>query len=430
MPIIDRRVNDRNKSLGNKNKYLKRVHDLVKDSVKRSAKNSNISDLLSKDSKKLVIPGKGLDKPSFNFKQGSGNLRNVFSGNDKYNVGDTIPKPKKGEGSGKEGGSGDDGESDLEFTLTKKQFFDIYFEDCELPDFVKKDAGDNYIEVYNRAGFIKEGTPNKLNIIKTMKQAAGRKFGLKMTFTNKLNNLIKRLNELSEIPEQELSEDQVLEISKLKIEIDNLNRKILQIPFLSETDLRFTHLEKTKQPITDAVLFAILDVSGSMGEWEMELAKSYFLILSLFIEMNYEDKLTIVFIEHTTIAKVVTEAEFFKGGRNGGTEISSALELVLKLIKEKYDPSKYNIFISQASDGDNTPSDNVISAKLLDKLLPMCEYYTYVELNESARGGVSTSNLYLLFDSIKAKYKNLKFAVVSDKSMVYSTFKSLFEKKK
>lgn len=427
MPIIDRRLADKNKSLGNRKKYLDRVHDELKDSVKESIRSKNIKDLLSKDNRKIVIPGKGLREPTFTFKPKSGNVYNVIPGNNKFNVGDKIPKEKV-DGDSQPDKNGPDDESGYAFELTKKEFMDIFFEDMELPDIVRKQIPDAYDEALRRAGHSKTGSPNKLNVLRTMKQAAGRKFALAMTHKKMLQRLQAELNELLLFDESTLTDDQKQQIELLDREIANVTHKLKCIPFINDTDLRYNHWEINRFPITQAVMFAVMDVSGSMGEWEREMAKRYYLLLVLFLEHNYE-KVDIVFIQHTTTAKEVTEEEFFYNTSSGGTQISSALELVKNIIEERFPTNKWNIFVAQISDGDNLESDNATAETILHKLIPLTQYYTYVEIKQAHGSVTSSTDLGPVYEKLESTYKNLKKSIITHVSDIYPVFRKLFEKK-
>lgn len=419
--IVDRRLNDRNKSLNNRNKYLDRIKDQLKDAVKKSIRSGSVKDLISSKNKSISIPGKGLNKPSFNFKRG-GIQDYILPGNKEFEQGQRIRRPSEGDGDGRGAGEGEGGEDMFTFSITKQEFLNIFFEDMELPDLIRKQAVDIVDSAPRRAGYSTQGPSNKLNIIRSMRQAKGRLFALCEPLQNEIQDLEQKLTVLLKDPEE----------NKTKIEttrklIEELQQKINTIPFLDESDLRYNLWKKFPTPITQAVMFSVMDVSGSMGEWEKEMAKRFFILLALFLQFNYE-RVDMIWIRHTTEAREVTEDEFFHAIDSGGTKISSALRLVLDIINDRYSPQKWNIFVSQISDGDNFPSDDSIAMDLYSELIPKTQYYTYVEINRFPDSGVFTS-IMTLVKELELRYPHMKSAVITDVADIYPVFRQLFEKK-
>jgi uncharacterized sporulation protein YeaH/YhbH (DUF444 family) len=312
----------------------------------------------------------------------------------------------------------------------------LFFEDLELPDLVKNSITkiDDY--AWKRSGFSVDGNPSRLNVLRSMKQSKGRRIALRLPKKKKIKELE---IELLEIVSQMLDFDNVdednkpqalldLETRKREIEeeIAKLRRKMKAVPFIDDTDLRYNRWDKVPLPTTQAVMFAIMDVSGSMGEWEKEMAKRFFMLLFLFLHRNYE-RVEIVFIRHHSIAKEVDEEEFFYSKESGGTLISPALELKKKIIDERFPPSEWNIFGCQCSDGDNWGEDNHAAVDLLtSKILPITQYYAYIEIDR--RGGMD-SDIWPAYEQVKAMTNNFEMAVVSDVSEIYPVFAGLFEKR-
>jgi uncharacterized sporulation protein YeaH/YhbH (DUF444 family) len=135
-------------------------------------------------------------------------------------------------------------------------------------------------------------------------------------------------------------------------------------------------------PTSKAVMFCLMDVSGSMDEGRKDLSKRFFILLYLFLTRHYE-KIDIVFIRHHTQAQEVDEENFFHARETGGTVVSSALVLMEEIIRARYSPSEWNIYGAQASDGDNWHHDSGRCRELLaEKILPLCRYYAYVQVAE------------------------------------------------
>lgn len=431
--IIDRRLTDRNKSFNNRKKYLDRIKDQLKDAVKKTIQSTSVKDLLSSKQKNVTIPGKGLSKPDFRFRKDGGILDHVHPGNKHFDKGHRQDRPEDGDGAGggREGGLGEDGEDPFSFSLSKEEFLNIFFEDLELPDLIKKQLAEIKESTPRRAGFSTDGTPNRLNVLRSMKQAIGRKFALTVPLNKMLEELQFNLNYLLTIDRTEEINSKITELEK---EIEILKIKIKAIPFIDDLDLRYNRWENKPQPVTQAVMFAILDVSGSMGEWEKEMAKRYFYLLALFLQCNYE-KMDIRWIIHTTEAHEVEEEEFFNSRLSGGTVVSSGLEKTRKIIEAEYPAAQWNIFISQISDGDNHPLDNPKVMNILqDHLLPITQYYTYVEMRQGNAGLMAqvfgaASNLYTAYSVLGGKYKNFKRSIINDVTAIYPVFRKLFEKK-
>ena len=132
---------------------------------------------------------------------------------------------------------------------------------------------------------------------------------------------------------------------------------------------------------TAAVVFFLMDVSGSMTTQKKYIARSYFFLLYQFLRHKY-DKIEVVFISHTVNAKRVAEDEFFKRISIGGTMMSSALEMEMEVINKEYHPDSWNIYTFYAGDGENWPDDNEKTINLLNSLKENNQMVVYAEINE------------------------------------------------
>jgi uncharacterized sporulation protein YeaH/YhbH (DUF444 family) len=420
--IIDRRKNDKGKSTVNRQRYVRRVKEQVREAVKKTIRDGNIKDITSSDGKKIKIPGKGLKQPTFQHDKG-GVTDRVFPGNKEFTQGDRINRPQGGAGGGGNDASPDgEGDDGFEFHLTREEFLDLFFEDLELPDLVKKQISKIDEWVSRRAGFAVDGNPSRLNIERSMRQSKTRRMALRTPKKKKLRELEA---ELEVLVAEDDNEKNHTRIHELKDMIEALKRKIKAIPFIDDVDLRYNRWEKVPIPATQAVMFAIMDVSASMGEWEKEMAKRFFMLLYMFLFRNYE-RVEIVFIRHHTSAKEVDEEEFFYSRETGGTLVSTSLELMKEIVEERYNPQQWNIFACQASDGDNWGADSVIAQDHLRHLLPIIQYYAYVEIDR--RGG-QDSDLWPYYEQIKNAYDNFAMQVITDVAEIYPVFRGLFEKK-
>lgn len=438
--IVDRRKNTRGKSTDNRRRFVKRVKDQVRDAVKKVIRSGNIKDMLSTNKKKISIPGKGLSKPEFNH-NGSGGVRDqILTGNEDFDQGDRIPRPRSGQGEGGGSGASKDGrgEDPFQFSLTQEEFLELFFEDLELPDMVQKQITKIEEFVNRRAGFSVDGSPDKLNIIRSMKSAKGRRFALRNPKKKELKELERQREALlAEFNSMECRSDIEADecnqkIKELDAQIAALKRKIKAIPFIDNVDLRYNRWDKVPIPTTQAVMFGIMDVSGSMGEWEKEMAKRFFMLLLLFLTYNYQ-RVDIVWIRHHTEASEVDENEFFYSRESGGTMVSPALKLMKDIIDARYPVAHWNIFGCQISDGDNWPEDNASAIKILDEqLLPISRYFAYIEILRRGNrdDSVSSDSLRGQYELLKPDRQNLEIATISGAEDIYPVFRSLFEKRK
>jgi sporulation protein YhbH len=131
--------------------------------------------------------------------------------------------------------------------------------------------------------------------------------------------------------------------------------------FLDSSDLRFRTLAEDADRQSNAVILAMMDVSGSMGSMEKYLARSFFFWMLSFLRSIYR-RVEIRFIAHTTEAKLVDEHEFFHKGESGGTFCYSAYELAASLIDSEYPASRWNIYPFHFSDGEDWQVDRTVES--------------------------------------------------------------------
>ena len=161
-----------------------------------------------------------------------------------------------------------------------------------------------------------------------------------------------------------------------------------------------------------------------MDEPKKDIAKRFFILLYLFLTKNYE-KIELVFIRHHTSAKEVNEHDFFYSRETGGTVVSSALELLYKTIEARYPTNAWNIYVAQASDGDNWNADSPYCLELLkEKIMPLLQYYAYIEI--MPRHHQSLWEVYL---QVKALYSNFAMENIDNVTDIYPVFRELFKRK-
>jgi hypothetical protein len=213
-------------------------------------------------------------------------------------------------------------------------------------------------------------------------------------------------------------------IAALRAEQERLTGRIARVPFIDEFDLRYNNRIPQPRPIAQAVMLCIMDVSGSMDENRKELAKRFFILLHLFLTRHYE-RIEIVFIRHHTTAAVVDEEGFFHSRESGGTLVSSALELALATIKERFPADLWNVYVAQASDGDNWESDCPKCHDLLiNDLLPRVQYYTYVEIDAA-----QPQSLWEQYELARGASRNMALGRILGRADVYPVLRELFARK-
>lgn len=425
--IVDRRPNGKGKSAPNRKKLLDRVKGSVKKTVKEAVQNGNIADIV-KGGNKVRVPVKDLREPSIGHGEGGVTDRTI-PGNDRYkkNVGDTIPRPEKGGGGGqgKAGNSGD-GDDDFVFELTRDEFLEFFFEDLELPDLAKKKLAVTDEKKPMRNGFAREGNPAALDLMQTMKSSISRRAALRTPKKKKLREMEAELSALMDavtakranIPDEVFPEDdRIVELVEL---IADLKRKIKHVPYVDDIDLRYRNWTQKSVPATQAVMFCLMDVSGSMSSWHKDIAKRFYMLLYLFLYKNYE-KVEIVFVRHHHSADEVDEQTFFYDRASGGTIVSEGLKLVNKIIDDRYDKAKWNVYVAQASDGDNWQSDHEQTMIELNKILSKVQFYFYIDINQ-----YSQSDMFTLYQS-EVTAKNFAQERIADVAEIYGVFRKLFE---
>jgi uncharacterized sporulation protein YeaH/YhbH (DUF444 family) len=214
------------------------------------------------------------------------------------------------------------------------------------------------------------------------------------------------------------------EVARLRHEIAILRTKQEAVPFIDPFDLRYSNRVRIPQPSTQAVMFCLMDVSGSMDEATKQMAKRFFMLLYLFLNRNYEH-IEVVFIRHHTVAEEVDEDAFFHSRETGGTVVSTALKLMYEIIAARYSSSMWNIYGAQASDGDNWNEDSPVCRQLLEEsILPVVQYFAYVEITEA-----EPQNLWLEYEKLAASHAG-QFAQqrIASAADIYPVFRELFRK--
>jgi len=424
--IIDRRLAGKNKSIGNRERFLRRHKDQIREAVRRAVDGRNIRDL--QQGEDIHIPKRDIAEPVFGHAQG-GVRETVHPGNQEYMRGDKIERPKGGGGSGSGSGqAGDSGEGDDDFVfhLTKEEFMQVFFDDLALPNLHRTQLAETPEWKSHRAGLTSDGTPNNLHVVRSMRGAIGRRIALGSDSRREIRELEEELEKLLAEPMPSIHGAghamRLQAIKDLEDRIEALRARVGRIPYLDPIDLRYRSRVRVPVPTSKAVMFCLMDVSGSMDEARKDLAKRFFILLYLFLTRHYE-KIDLVFIRHHTQAQEVDEQNFFHATETGGTVVSSALVLMEEIIKARYPSSDWNIYGAQASDGDNWHHDSGRCRELLaQQILPLCRYFAYVQVAEEEQ------NLWDEYSQLAKDNRVFAMRKVTTASNIYPVFRELFKK--
>ncbi|MGL4861240.1 MAG: YeaH/YhbH family protein [Enterobacteriaceae bacterium] len=417
--FIDRRLNGKNKSMVNRQRFLRRYKAQIKKSIADAIDKRSVTDVTSGES--ITIPKEDINEPLFHQSKG-GERHRVFPGNDQYVQRDHIDRP---DGGGAGGGSGQgeasqdgSGEDDFIFQISKDEYLDLLFEDLALPN-LRKTQYQQVTEFKNRrAGYTVHGIPANISIIRSLRNSLARRIAMSAGKRRQLRELEQRLQELKNSEPARLLEEQ--EVQK---QIDELRRKSARVPFIDTFDLRYRNYERYPEPTSQAVMFCLMDVSGSMDQATKEMAKRFYILLYLFLSRTYKN-VDVVYIRHHTQAKEVDEQEFFYSQETGGTIVSSALKMMDEIITARYNPSQWNIYAAQASDGDNWADDSPLCYDLLaQKLLPAVRHYYYIEITRRAH-----QTLWRQYESLQSNFDNFSMQHIREQADIYPVFRELFRK--
>jgi uncharacterized sporulation protein YeaH/YhbH (DUF444 family) len=415
MYIVDRRLNPSNKSLENRQRFLRRAKALIQGAVKKSSEGRDIKDVL--EGGEVSIPLDGMNEPRFHREGGTRDL--VLPGNKKFEEGDILPRSGEGRGRGSDAGQGD-GEDAFRFVLSRDEFVDLFLDDLELPDLAKRKLAETQTEGLRRAGYTTSGSPANISISRTVRLAAARRVALRRPRSETIAQLEAAL---AECPDERRVE--------ILAELEALKSKFRRIPYIDPIDIRYRRFETTPKPVAQAVMFCLMDVSGSMSEHMKDLAKRFYMLLYVFLTRRYR-YVAIVFIRHTDRAEEVDEDTFFHDPASGGTLVSSALEAMHEIVRTRYRPADWNIYAAQASDGDNSYSDGELTGRLLSELiLPATQFFAYLEVGEPGANmpGASESALWTLYQTLRSEGAPLSMRKVTQRSEIFPVFHDLFHRR-
>lgn len=425
MYIIDRRLNPGGKSLANRQRFLRRAKAQIQRAVRQTAGERDITDL--ERGGEVSIPADGVREPSFR-RSGEGGVHDhILPGNKRFVEGDTIDRPPGGGGGGSSAGNSGEGEDDFRFALSREEFLDLFLEDLELPDLAKRRLATVEVQGMRRAGYSVTGSPVNLALLRSMRNALSRRIAMRRPKPSELAKLEEEIARLEKQGETE-------ELLELRLKLEKLQLRSRRFPYIDPFDLRYRRFEPVSRPVAQAVMFCLMDVSGSMTEHMKDLAKRFYMLLYIFLTRRYKH-VEIVFIRHTHEAKEVDEDTFFHSPETGGTVVSSALREMQRVVTERYPPENWNIYAAQASDGDNSPNDGATSAALLrDVILPACQYYAYLEVgsdHDRMQAGFINHKtaLWQTYETLQEEGANIAMRKVNHRREIYPVFRELFRRR-
>ena len=415
--IIDRRLAGKNKSVGNRERFLRRYREQIREAVRKAVGDRSIHNI--QEGADITLPRKDVSEPVFH--HGPGGTREiVHPGNQEYVRGDRIARPSGGAGGAGSGQASPEGsgEDDFTFRITREEFMNYFFDDLALPRLIRTQLLADAPEwKTRRAGFISEGNPTSLHVVRSMRVALGRRIAMGGEARRRLREaqaLLERLEQSPDAPGPE--------IERMRREVQALRQRVARVPFLDPFDLRYRHRVREPQPSSKAVMFCLMDVSGSMDESRKDLAKRFFIVLYLFLSRHYQQT-DVVFIRHHTQAAEVPEEEFFHATESGGTVVSSALTLMNEIIRERYTGQSWNIYGAQASDGDNWQQDSAKCRDILEgKLLPLVRYFAYVQVADEDQ------NLWEEYSRVRESQPHFAMQKILTPQQIFPVFRDLFRK--
>lgn len=417
--FIDRRLNSKNKSTVNRQRFIRRYKSQIKKAIANTVNKRDVTDITSGEN--ITITKKDLNEPVFH--QGNGGIKDrVHPGNDQFTTGDQIARPPQQQGQG--GGQGDasdsgEGSDDFVFSISKDEYLNLLFEDLELPNLEQNqlDTITDYKTV--RSGYCAEGAASNIDIVKSLQGSIARRIAMTAEKRRQLKVLEAELSLLEQDRhENVLAKNQLIEAIAL------MKDKISKVPFIDSFDLRYRNYAKQAVPSSKAVMFCLMDVSGSMDQATKNIAKRFYILLYLFLTRTYKT-IDVIYIRHHTQAKEVDEDEFFYSQETGGTIASSALELMIDIMAQRYNEKEWNIYGAQASDGDNWADDSPHCQQLMrENILPKARYFSYIEITQRAH-----QSLWQQYAQIADANEAFSIEHIRTVEDIYPVFRALFKKK-
>ena len=378
-----KRVADR--SASDRRRHKEKIEKAIKEGIHEIVAEESI---IGQDGKKKIkIPVRGIKEYQFIYGTGNGTKGVGSAQGQDIKKGQVVRKPnQKGKGKGNPDKPGNNpGEEYYDVEVSLDELAKYLFDDLNLPELKKKQNNTVTSERIKRKGYRPKGINARLSKKETLK------------------NKIRRRSQA------------------IKNGTFDPNDEEARFPF-HQDDLKYKHIEVTKKPITNAVIFMIMDVSGSMTKRKKFLARSFFFLLYQFIRYRYQN-IEIVFISHTTEAKETNEDDFFKKASSGGTYISSGLEKAEQIIQERYNQSSWNIYTFHCSDGENWVEDNPKALEKMRNLINISQLAGYIQI-KGLQEKIWGDEMAKVFEPLVSD--KFKIVQLSNKKDVWPQFSKLF----
>lgn len=382
------------RSAGDRQRHKKKIEDAIKEGVHNIVAEESI---IGQDGKKKIrIPVRGIKEYRFIYGDNSQNKKVGSAPGKEVRRGQNIGKAPGSEKPGKGDKAGNEkGEEYYDVEITLEELAHYLFNDLELPELVKKNIKNITGEKWKRHGYRNDGIRPRLDKKKTAINRIKRR------------KAVERRNRA------------------LGKESDEEERFTFH-----EHDLKYRHIKKDVKEASNAVIFFLMDISGSMSQEKKFLARSFYFLLYHFINARYEN-CEVVFVAHDTEAYEVDEEKFFKRGAGGGTMVSSGLQMVKEIIEQRFHPASWNIYCFQCSDGDNWMEDTEKVLGLADEIRNLCQMFGYCQIepreemiNWAAGDESKLSNVYKPLVNY-----NFKIVEVNSKDDIWPSFKQLLGKR-
>jgi len=381
MSIFKTHNTNADRSASDRRRHKEKIEKAIKEGIYDIVAEESIIGQAGK--KKIKIPVRGIKEYQFVYGANNGSKGVGSAQGQDIKKGQVIQKGNKQKGNGTKAGN-DKGEEYYEIEVTLDELAKYLFDDLQLPDLAKKSNSIVTAQKIKRKGYRTKGIKARLSKKETLKNKIRRQ---KRAVKNKTYD-------------EESGE---------------------RFPF-HDDDLKYKHIDIKNKPITNAVIFFIMDVSGSMTKQKKFLARSFFFLLYQFIRYRYE-KIDTVFISHTTTASEVNEDDFFKKASSGGTYISSGLIKTLELVSVRYNPESWNIYAFHCSDGENWSEDNKKAKVAMQKIINHSQLSGYIQIKDTQEK-IYGDEMAKIFKPLESE--NFKILRIANKKDIWPQFTKLF----
>ena len=362
------------------NRFRKIVRGKIKQELRRFVSNG---ELIGRQGKKVVsIPVPRIDLPRFQFGSGEGGGVGQGQGEVGEEVGQGQGQPQPGQGEAGEG----EGQHTLEVDVSLEELAGLLSEELELPNIENKGKKNVESKHYKYTGIVNQGPESLRHFKKTYREALKRSIS---SGTYDPNNPI------------------VIPIKE---------------------DKRYRSYKIYNEPVANAVILYMMDVSGSMGDEQKEIVRLTSFWLDTWLQSQYTG-LERRYIIHDATAREVDQNTFYRTRESGGTLISSAYRLALKILEEDYPVDEWNIYLFHFSDGDNwSGNDTNDCMKMLEgEIMTKANLFCYGQVESRYGSGQFLKDLQRHFGE---KNEKLTLAQIKDRDAIMDALKTFLGKGK